>query len=97
MALDEGPVTSPRTVSNKAEGGTKFQAFDAVHIPRSYHHTKLAQDLVLYIGDEWISDGGHPAWTLLGERWESYHQSCSWGGRFRQVDSVHFSFGEGKS
>jgi hypothetical protein len=28
----------------------------------------------------------------LGEFWESLHEGCRWGGRFREVDGNHYSF-----
>jgi hypothetical protein len=61
------------------------------HREGSLHYTALAQDLNLFIDGEWITDGGDPAWTVLGTYWESLDPLCRWGGRFRSVDSNHFA------
>lgn len=53
----------------------------------SNHKLRLAIDLNLFVGDEYITDGSHPAYIALGEYWESI--GGSWGGRFE--DSNHFS------
>ena len=94
VAFDEGTVKSPRKVRSEGARGYEFEARDAVHISGSYHHVGLACDLILYINGVWISDGGNPAWTLMGEHWERQHPLCTWGGRFKIVDSGHFSMGE---
>ena len=58
----------------------------------SVHKLKLAQDLNLFIKGDLIRDGTHEAWRDLGEQWESYDELARWGGRFKSVDSNHFSF-----
>ncbi|MDP8268275.1 MAG: M15 family metallopeptidase [Candidatus Tenebribacter davisii] len=58
----------------------------------SVHKKRLAQDYNLFIGDDYITDGDNPVYTELGEYWESLHEDARWGGRFKSVDSNHFSF-----
>jgi hypothetical protein len=90
IALDEATVRSPRPVW---QAGKRVACADAVHKYGSFHHQGLAADLNLYVAGKWISDGGDPAWTVIGTKWESVHKLCTWGGRFR--DANHFSLGEG--
>lgn len=56
--------------------------------PVSCHKLKLAIDLNLFKGGEYLPD------TLdhlpLGEWWEKLHPLCRWGGRFQ--DGNHYSF-----
>lgn len=92
IAIDEATVHSPRPAWVVGE---RTAVTDAVHKHGSFHHLGLAADLNLYVGGKWISDGGDPAWTRIGIRWESLHGLCTWGGRFR--DPNHFSFGEGST
>jgi len=58
-------------------------------IKNSNHCKKLAADLFL------VKDGKvtweHDDYRPLGERWESMHDLCRWGGRFKNRDAVHFS------
>lgn len=63
------------------------------HMPGSLHYSRLAVDVNLFVDGEWISDGSHPAWEVLGEFWESLHPLCAWGGRFG--DANHFSIKHG--
>jgi hypothetical protein len=90
IALDEVAVHSPRAAW---VGGERTAVTDAVHKHGSFHHQGLAADLNLYVGRKWITDGGDPAWTLIGLKWEAMHGFCTWGGRWK--DANHFSFGEG--
>ena len=58
-------------------------------IRNSLHCKKLAADLYL------VKDG-KVTWALedyelLGTHWESMHELCCWGGRFKNRDAVHFS------
>lgn len=71
---------------------------DGPHRRGGAHYTGLGHDMVLYINGEWIKDGGHPVWTMIGVKWESYHELCRWGGRFVPNDANHFSvFHEGRA
>lgn len=63
--------------------------YDGPHKKGGAHYTGLGHDMVLYIDGVWISKGEHPAWTAIGEKWESMNELCRWGGRFQ--DSNHFS------
>jgi hypothetical protein len=101
VALGEGYINSTRTVSVKEDSGEKlFTARDRVHHPRSLHYLGLAVDLLLYEpriaqdGTEvldWVKDGGHPTYALLGQFWKHLHPQAAWGGDFESVDSNHFS------
>ena len=55
----------------------------------SLHKLRLAKDINLFIDGEWITDSQHPAWTELGEYWESLHPLCVNGRHFD--DANHFS------
>ena len=71
---------------------------DCVHLVEGQHYRRLAQDLNLFIGGKWITDGSHPAWTEIGTFWEGLNPLCRWGGRFAKPDANHFSlFHEGHS
>jgi hypothetical protein len=59
------------------------------HMPGSLHYIGLAQDLNLFIDDEWVSDGSRPEWKELAEYWESLDPLCAAGYRFQ--DANHFS------
>ena len=53
----------------------------------SNHKLKLAADLNLFKdGDYLATTEAHKA---LGEKWESMHELCAWGGRFQ--DGNHYS------
>lgn len=67
-------------------------AMDAVHIPKSFHYQGLAADLLLYLNGVYISDGGHPTWKAIHEKWKSLSPLCTEGSGWN--DSNHFSFGE---
>lgn len=63
---------------------------------RSLHKVRLAIDLNLFVGGEYITSGEHSAYIDLGEYWESLTSKYShlgvvtaWGGRFK--DANHFS------
>lgn len=88
IALDEGRVQSPRQVRIS---GLKRLADDAAHRVGSRHHDGCAQDLLLYINGEYITDGGHEVWQDIGARWETLHERAAWGGRFESVDANHVS------
>jgi len=63
------------------------------HMPNSLHYVRLAVDVNLFVDGEWISDGSHPSWSVLGEYWENLHPLARWGGRFG--DANHFSITHG--
>lgn len=59
------------------------------HMKNSNHYIRLAQDFNLFVDGKYIADGHHPVYTFLGNKWESMHTLCRWGGRFN--DANHFS------
>lgn len=91
VAYDEGRVASPRAAW---VNGERIAVADAVHKHGSFHHQGLAQDLLLYIDGEYVTDGGHPLWTLIAQKWESMNPLCTSGIRWQ--DANHCSLGEGK-
>lgn len=57
----------------------------------SLHKSKLAEDLNLFKdGDFLTTTEDH---RISGEKWESRHELCSWGGRFN--DGNHYSVKHG--
>jgi hypothetical protein len=54
----------------------------------SSHKIRLALDLNLFLDDDYT--GVTKDYTALGEKWESMHVLCRWGGHFN--DGNHFSF-----
>ena len=54
----------------------------------SLHKLRLARDLNLFIDEEW--QPATKSHTPIGEKWESMHELCRWGGRFG--DGNHYSF-----
>lgn len=53
----------------------------------SAHGNKLAKDMNLFI--KGVYQTSTEAWKPLGEKWESLHPLCRWGGRFG--DGNHIS------
>ena len=72
------------------------RAFGAMGTRRAYgssnsnHKLKLAADLNLFIDGKFQTTT--EAHRSIGEKWESMHELCSWGGRFRNADGNHYSF-----
>jgi len=56
--------------------------------PKSTHRSRLAVDFNLFVDDEYKTKTED--YKILGEKWESMHSLCKWGGRFE--DGNHFSF-----
>lgn len=69
---------------------------DGPHLDGGAHYTGLGFDLMIYntIG-VYISDGSHPAYRRLGEKWRRIHWLARWGGDFTKADPNHFSFAWG--
>jgi len=88
VALDEVTVHSPRRALHN---GQKIAVADAVHKHGSFHHQGLAADLLLYVNGKYITDGGHPLWTIIGQKWESLNPLCTSGIRWQ--DANHVSYG----
>jgi hypothetical protein len=56
----------------------------------SLHCKRLAIDLNLFKGEEYISDGKVPEYALIGEFWEKLDPLNRWGGRFTRGDYNHY-------
>lgn len=78
----------PRVFSEFGKVGP-MPTYSSIH---SVHKLRLAQDINLFVGDEYIIDGQHLAYKELGKYWESLHPDARWGGNFASRDSNHFSF-----
>lgn len=76
-----------------AEGMDRLTGRDPTsdHIPGSLHELGLAQDIDLYVNGKW-QDQCNKHWKAVGEYWESLHEYCAWGGRFKSGDCNHVSF-----
>lgn len=96
VTLADGAIDTPRKF--RAEDGRIFEAPDAQHMKGSLHYYRLALDFNLFIEGKWITDSGHPAWAVIGQRWEGMHPLARWGGRFQHPDANHLSLAhEGKA
>jgi len=51
------------------------------------HKLRLAEDLILDLNGVWLQKTED--YKVAGEIWESLHELCRWGGRFK--DGNHFS------
>lgn len=69
----------------KAQANANAEA--SIGISRSLHLDCLAIDLALFKGTQYLTE--FKDYLPLGEFWESI--GGSWGGRFHNVDSDHFS------
>jgi hypothetical protein len=63
------------------------------HMPGSLHTLKLAADLNLYKNGVYLTTT--EAHEAFGEWWESQHELCRWGGRFKKPDGNHYSITHG--
>ncbi len=65
------------------------------HMKNSLHELGLAQDIVLYLGGQYLTDTAD--YAILGVEWERYGMTVGlplmWGGRFH--DGNHFSYAWG--
>ena len=61
---------------------------DGPHKAGGAHYTGLAEDLLLYIKGEYVTDSKHPAWVMIGTRWESLHPLCRWGGKWGDANHI---------
>ena len=76
--------------------GFEFTFGDAAaktgHIDKSFHYKRLAVDLNLFIDDKYQTTT--EAHRPIGEKWEN--MGGTWGGRFRNKDGNHYSWGENR-
>jgi hypothetical protein len=68
----------------------KVGVSDGYGHPSSYHKSRLAIDLNLFLDGEYLYNTEDH--RFLGEFWESLHPMCTWGGHFN--DGNHYSLGE---
>lgn len=95
VTLADGSIDPMRKYRDAA--GVVKLGTDAVHMKGSLHYLRLAQDLNLFIGGDFIT-GMHPAWKEIGFHWKGMNHLCRWGGDFASVDLNHFSlFHDGKA
>lgn len=81
VTLADGSIDSPRLFRDTVTGVT-FKAEDAGHKRGGLHYQRLAQDLNLFVGGEWVRHSAHPAWLAIGRQWESMHTLTRWGGNW---------------
>ena len=62
------------------------------HKTGSFHYKRLAIDLNLFRDGKYLAST--KAHEPLGLFWEGLSPQCTWGGRFRNSDGNHYSFGE---
>ena len=60
-----------------------------IGIANSLHTQRLAVDLNLWQGGQYITDP--TAYKPLGDQWKTMHELACWGGDFKSVDADHFS------
>jgi hypothetical protein len=87
LTLSDGGVTLQRKV--ELQDGTRVKAIDREHREGSLHYVRLAQDVNLFVDGEYITDGSHPAYQMIGRRWKGMDSLARWGGDFG--DANHFS------
>lgn len=58
-------------------------------IVHSLHIKCLAIDLMLFVNGIYKTNTSD--YLAIGEKWESMHELCRWGGRFSHPDGDHFS------
>lgn len=79
-----------------AEQGYEFTDGDAYattgHIEGSFHYKRLARDMNLFIDGKYQTST--EAHRPIGEEWE--RMGGTWGGRFRNKDGNHYSWGESR-
>jgi len=61
------------------------------HIEMSCHYFRLAADLNLFIGGQWM-DHECPEWEKIGQKWKTMGPFAAWGGDFASRDLNHMSF-----
>ena len=79
-----------KMTQSRAYASEAANAADGGH-PQSNHLNRLAQDLNLFVDNDYIT-GDNPAWHVLGAFWKSLDEEARWGGDFDSKDFNHFSF-----
>lgn len=71
---------------------------DGPHRADGAHYSKRGGDWDLFINctfehpqGEYVSDGGHPMWKVIGDKWAGLHSLARWGGHFASRDDNHIS------
>lgn len=67
-----------------------WNAQKGIGIVNSLHTKRLAVDLNLFIGEQYMNNSDD--YKGLGMIWKTYHPRCRWGGDFASPDGNHFSF-----
>ena len=88
--FESGDECTLGEVYRSPETATAYEKMK-VGIKKSLHIKRLAIDLNLFKGGEYIVDT--EAHRPYGEYWESLHPSNRWGGRFK--DGNHYEMREG--
>lgn len=86
--LQRGPDDKGRK-ARLISTGAQVLVSDAVHMDGGCHYMKIAKDWNLFVNGEWIANGEHPVWVIIGTKWESLHVLARWGGRWG--DGNHIS------
>lgn len=81
VALADGSIDTPRKFRD-AQTGVTFTAEDAHHKRGGLHYQRLAQDLNLFVGGQYVRRSDHVAWLAIGHKWQSLHPLCRWGGNW---------------
>lgn len=69
----------------------KLNAASGAGIANSLHCQRLAADLLLFKGGEYLNDDDTGAYTTAGTYWKTLDPLCAWGGDFTTKDYDHFS------
>ena len=78
----------------RSQAQADANAASGAGISNSLHLKRLAIDLNLFLLNDgkWEYQQLSEAYQPLGEKWESMHELCRWGGRFHaHPDGNHFS------
>jgi hypothetical protein len=61
---------------------------DLVHKENGTHYMGIGEDQSLWVNGKQLIFGTEPEWLLAGEKWESMHELCRWGGRFQDANHI---------
>jgi hypothetical protein len=93
--LPLGPDGKSGRKAETVSGKTNVRVEDLVHKRGGLHYQGLAADWELFVNGDHVISSDHPAWLVCGEKWESMHELCRWGGRFTPSDGNHLSITHG--